>query len=248
MRHRFGMVLAVIMTAVLFFPGAWGYLRLLRLPAAAGQLSRLPGGGGSLIADHHVLVALAAIAGTGLLTGILIAVPRISPLAAGLPGLLVLGWTGLYLVSVRQVVDLIPLRSDPFGAGFEAMLFNGILGASGLAMITPMFVPSRWRARRAGQTGDLVSGPGDTTAAPLAATLADQPANVGLAPGAPVGPEFPGRGPGAAPGGTVVRHQRRGCPGDRRASLGQVETVMTIFPRACPACRRRMAWGASASG
>jgi hypothetical protein len=65
-----------------------------------------------------------------------------------LPGLLVLGWTGLYLVSVRQAVDLIPLRSDPFGAGFEAMLFNGILGAAGMAMILPLLVPSRWRTRR----------------------------------------------------------------------------------------------------
>jgi hypothetical protein len=48
MRHRIGMVLAVIMTAVLFFPGAWGYLRLLRLPrrrrgtAPAARLPRRP--------------------------------------------------------------------------------------------------------------------------------------------------------------------------------------------------------------
>jgi hypothetical protein len=153
MRHRIGIILAVIMTGVLFFPGAWGYLRLLRLPAPADQLSGLPAGGGSLISDHHVLLALAALAGTALLAGILIAVPRISPLAAGLPGLLLLGWTGLYLASVRQGVDLIPLRSDPFGAGFEAMLFNGVLGAAGLAMILPMFVPSRWRARRDKMTG-----------------------------------------------------------------------------------------------
>jgi hypothetical protein len=147
MRHRIGIVLAVIMTGVLFFPGAWGYLRLLRLPAPADQLSDLPAGGGSLISEHHVLLALAAVAGTALLAGILIAAPRISPLAAGLPGLLLLGWTGLYLANVRQGVDLIPLRSDPFGTGFEAMLFNGVLGAVGLAMIVPMFIPSRWRTR-----------------------------------------------------------------------------------------------------
>jgi len=147
MRHRIGIVLAVVMTGVLFFPGAWGYLRLLRLPAPADQLSDLPAGGGSLVSEHHVLLALAAVAGTALLAGILVAAPRISPLAAGLPGLLLLGWTGLYLASVRQAVDLIPLRSDPFGAGFEAMLFNGVLGAAGLAMIVPMFVPSRWRTR-----------------------------------------------------------------------------------------------------
>ena len=147
MRHRIGIVLAVIMTGVLFFPGAWGYLRLLRLPVPADQLSDLPAGGGSLISEHHVLLALAAVAGTALLAGILVAAPRVSPLAAGLPGLLLLGWTGLYLANVRQGVDLIPLRSDPFGAGFEAMLFNGVLGAAGLAMIVPMFVPARWRTR-----------------------------------------------------------------------------------------------------
>jgi len=154
MRHRTGIILAVIMAGVLFFPGAWGYLRLPRLPAQPGQLAPLPTGGGSLLSDGHVLLALAAVAGAGLLAGILIAVPRISPLAAGLPGLLLLGWTGLFLVSVRQAVDLIPLRSDPFGAGFDAMLINGILGAAGLAMILPMFVPSRWRTRQAGDSAE----------------------------------------------------------------------------------------------
>jgi hypothetical protein len=148
MRHWIGMILAVVMAGVLFFAGAWGYLRLLRLPAAAGQLAQLPGGGGSLISDHSQLYAIAAIAGTGLLAGILIAVPRISPLAAGLPGLVLVGWTGLYLVGVHRAVSLIPLRSYSFGAGFEAMLLNGILPAVGLAMIIPLFVPSRWRSRR----------------------------------------------------------------------------------------------------
>jgi hypothetical protein len=158
MRHRIGLVLAVIMTGVLFFPGDWGYLRLLRLPTVGDQLSNLPAGGGSLLTDHHVLLALAALAGTALLAGILIVVPRVSPLATGLPGLLLIGWTVLYLVSVRQGVDLIPLRADPFGAGFEAMLFNGMLGAAGLAMILPMFVPSRWRARQPDESGELLDG------------------------------------------------------------------------------------------
>lgn len=180
MRHRIGMILAVIMTGVLFFPGSWGYLRLLRVPAAADQLSGLPASGGSLMSDHSALIALAAIAVPGLLAGILIAVPRISPLAAGLPGLLLLGWMGLYLVSVRQAVDLIPLRSDPFGAGFEAMLVNGVLGAAGLAMILPMFVPSRWRAREAIESeatgaGEMIVEPSETTQVPRPQTRADQP-------------------------------------------------------------------------
>jgi hypothetical protein len=171
MRHRIGLVLAVIMAGVLFFPGAWGYLRLLRLPAPADQLSNLPAGGGSLLTDHHVLLALAALAGTALLAGILIVVPRISPLAAGLPGLLLLSWTALYLVSVRQGADLIPLRADPFGAGFEAMLFNGVLGAAGLAMILPMFVPSRWRARSAEASPELIEGLDATGVEPVLTQL-----------------------------------------------------------------------------
>jgi hypothetical protein len=156
MRHRIGIVLAVIMAGALFFPGAWGYLRLLRLPAPGDQLSDLPAGGGSLLSYHHVLLALPAVVGTALLAGILMVVPRISPLATGLPGLLLLGWTALYLVNVRQGVDLIPLRADPFGAGFEAMLFNGVLGAVGLAMILPMFVPSRWRTRQLDESEEIL--------------------------------------------------------------------------------------------
>src|SRR5215813_12085010 len=111
MRHLIGIILAIVMAGVLFFAGAWGYLRLLGTSATATPLP----GGGSLVSDHRVLYGLAAVAGTGLLAGILVAAPRISPLAAGLPGLLLLGWTAFYVLSVRHAVDLIPLRSHVYG-------------------------------------------------------------------------------------------------------------------------------------
>jgi hypothetical protein len=141
-RHLIGIGLAVVMALAMFFGGAWGYLRLLILPA---PLTALPAGGGSLLSSYGVLAALGAVAGTCILAGILIAVPIISPLAAGLPGLLLIAWTGLYIASVRHAVDLIPLRQHSFGAGWESLLINGVLGGAGLAMIVPMFVPSRWR-------------------------------------------------------------------------------------------------------
>jgi hypothetical protein len=147
MRHLIGLGLAVILSLTIFFAGAWGYLRLLRLPASTGTLSVLPAGGGSLLSYNDVLTALAAVGASGVLAGVLAIAPRISPLATGLPGVLLTGWTALYLVSVRRAVTLIPLRSHSFGAGLEAMLFNGLLGAAGLAMIIPLFVPSRWRSR-----------------------------------------------------------------------------------------------------
>ena len=175
MRHRIGIVLAIVMAGVLFFAGSWGYLRLLRLPAPAAPLSGLPAGGGSLLSFHGALAALAAVAATGLLAGILIAAPRISPLAAGLPGLLLIGWTALYLASVRHAVELIPLKSYPSGAGYEAMLVNGILGAAGLAMIIPMFVPSRWRTRN-DEAGSEATAADDYVSSLAGTTESQEPA------------------------------------------------------------------------
>jgi len=147
MRHLVGIVLAVAAAVVIFFAGGWGYLQLLRLPDTSGALASLPAGGGSLLHDRHVLTALAALAAVGLVIGLLTAIPWVSPLAAGLPGLALLALTGLYLVSVRPAVRLIPLKTHAYGLGFEAMLFDGILALAGLAMVVPLFVPSRWRRR-----------------------------------------------------------------------------------------------------
>jgi hypothetical protein len=139
MRHVYGAGLAIVMAAAVFFAASWAYLRLLRLPGGA-----LPGGGGSLIHNHAVLEGFGVMLAVGLLAGLLIAIPWISPLASGLPGIAMLAWTGLYLFSVRNAVRYIPLKRYDYGAGFEALLFDGVLAAVGLAMIIPMFIPSRW--------------------------------------------------------------------------------------------------------
>lgn len=134
------------MAAVMFFAGGWGYFHLLALSAAAGQTAALPAGGGSLLGNTTMLEALAALLATAVLGGLLVVVRRVSPLAAGLPGLLALAWTALYLVSQRRAVNLIPLRAHAFGAGWESLLFNGVLAAAGAVLVLPMLVPSRWRA------------------------------------------------------------------------------------------------------
>jgi hypothetical protein len=173
MRHIAGIALAIAAALVLFFAGGWGYLRLLRTPAVNGSLAGLPAGGGSLVSNHNVLASLGALLATGLVIGILVAAPRISPLAAGLPGLALLALTGLYLASVRHAVQLIPLRTRTFGVGFEAMLIDGVLGLAGLAMVVPMFVPSRWRrsqrAGRAGRAGRAVADSGPAASGLLSA-------------------------------------------------------------------------------
>ena len=131
--------MAIAMAAAVFFAASWAYLRLLKLPGGA-----LPGGGGSLIHNHAVLEGFGVMLAVGLLAGLLIAIPWISPLASGLPGLALLGWTGVYLFSVRNAVRFIPLKRYDYGTGFEALLFDGVLAAAGLAMIIPIFIPSRW--------------------------------------------------------------------------------------------------------
>jgi hypothetical protein len=144
MRHLIGVLLAIIMAAAVFFAASWGYLKLLSNPARSLVL---PGGGSSLIHNHAVVEGVAALIAVGLLAGLLIALPMISPLASGLPGLVLLAWTGLYLFSVQRAVRYIPLKTHAYGAGFQAMLFDGVLALLGAAMIIPLFVPSRWRSR-----------------------------------------------------------------------------------------------------
>ena len=150
MRHLIGVALAIVMAAAVFFAASWGYLKLLMGPATGGVL---PAAGGALIHNHAVLEGFGALLAVGLLAGILMVLPMISPLAAGLPGLALLAWTGLYLFSARRAIQYIPLKSQTYGtgftygAGFEALLFDGVLAMAGLAMIIPLFVPSRWRRR-----------------------------------------------------------------------------------------------------
>ena len=143
MRHLVGVALAIVMAAAVFFVASWGYLKLLTSPARGGALP----GAGSLIHNHAVLEGFGALLAVGLLAGILIALPMISPLASGLPGLVLLAWTGVYLFSVQRAVRYIPLKTHAYGAGFEAMLFDGVLALLGAGMIIPLFVPSRWRSR-----------------------------------------------------------------------------------------------------
>ena len=146
MRHLLGVVLAVVLAAAVFFAASWGYLKLITGPAG---LKALPAGGGSLLHNHAVAEGFGALLGVGLLAGLLIAIPRVSPLAAGLPGLLLLAWTGLYLFSVRHAIRYIPLKTRAYGAGFEAMLFDGVLALVGVVLVIPLVIPSRWVGKRA---------------------------------------------------------------------------------------------------
>ena len=135
MRHLIGIILAIALTAALFFGAGWGITHLTVLATQGSGLTSKTG-----------LIALSALIATGLFLGILLAVRAISPLATGLPGLALLGWTALLAVSSHRALGWIPLQGHVFGAGFRAMLASGALALLGAAMIVPLFVPARWHS------------------------------------------------------------------------------------------------------
>jgi hypothetical protein len=138
MRHLVGVILAAVLAAAVFFAASWALFKV-----------QPPQGATSLIHRRADLEGIGVLAGVGLLAGLLIAGPRVSPLASGLPGLVLLGWTALYMFNVPRAVHYIPLRSHVYGAGFAVLLEEGLLALAGALMIVPLFVPSRWRRRRA---------------------------------------------------------------------------------------------------
>jgi glycosyltransferase involved in cell wall biosynthesis len=143
MRHVYGVALAVVMAAAVFFAAGWGYMRVTTAHAMLGTTAPT-----SLIHNTDMMEGVGVLLAVGLVAGLLMVVPWVSPLATGLPGLALLAWTVLFVVNVHDGLKYIPLKDYYEGAGFENLLSTGLLGAAGLAMITPMFIPSRWRRRR----------------------------------------------------------------------------------------------------
>jgi hypothetical protein len=124
------------MAAVVFFGAGWSVARIVAAHAHGTSLLSMSGG-----------LVLAALLGAGLLLGVLVAAPGVSPLGVGLPGLILLGWSALEVVSAHQALRVIPLPGLDASGGFRTLLTSGTLALLGAVMITPMFVPSRWRRR-----------------------------------------------------------------------------------------------------
>jgi hypothetical protein len=137
MRHIIGLALAIALAAALFFGGGWGAEHVSALAGHSVGLPSRPG-----------LIGLAAAVATGVFLGILLVVPAVSPLATGLPGLVLLAWTALLALSSHRALAWIPLQAHSFGAGFRILLLNGTLAVAGAAMIIPLFLPSRWHGRQ----------------------------------------------------------------------------------------------------
>ena len=169
MRHLIGIGLAVVLSATVFFGGGWAYSLFTR---NLGSEWSLPAGGGNFVSNSVVTSGLAAMAGVALLIGLALLIRWVSPLATGLPGLVLLAWTALYVASPERAVRYIPLKGHNVGLGFAGLGTTGILGAAGVVLVMPLFFPSRWRR----PVNDDVGGEDD----PIEATAVRSPSSTGL--------------------------------------------------------------------
>ena len=192
MRHLVGFILAIALGAALFFGAGWGFTHLTS-PAAQGVSLTSPTG----------LMALSALAATGLFLGIVIAVRAISPLAPGLPGLVLLAWSALLAVREHQALRWIPLQDHAFGAGYRALLLSGVLALLGAAMIVPCSFPPAGAPRPVRSSGRTIPG----CRSPNSCPRRPQPTRPGQ-------PTSVSRGELLALGGTGQRH-RGGARRDR---------------------------------
>ena len=142
-RHFGGILLALVLLAMLFFGTAWGVGRLVVLRGSVTAL-----GTENALTSNRGLMAVGVVLATGLVIGILLVVPAVSPFATGLPGLILLGWSALVVIHSKYAVRYLPWPGSHFGTGLAYLLFNGVLGLLGAVMIIPLIVPSRWRRRK----------------------------------------------------------------------------------------------------
>jgi hypothetical protein len=147
MRHLIGIVLGIAMGAALFLGGGWGFHGLNVL-----ALSTHPH-----MTTSSALIAIGALLGTGVLAGVLMAVPQISPLATGVPGVAALAATALYVARPTRALSLIPMKHTNIGFGVHAMLVTGMFALIGAAMLVPLFVPSRWKRRQMDEEEEPIS-------------------------------------------------------------------------------------------
>jgi hypothetical protein len=139
MRHVLGLVIGLAATAALLYGAGWATVEFLK----GAQLTA-----GNPIDDTNVLLGLAALAGVGLVYGLVIA-GRISPLAAFVPSIVLLAWTVVYVLDVRRALDLAQtVASDSqYAAGMHALLASGVYAMLGVALFVPVLMPSRWARR-----------------------------------------------------------------------------------------------------
>ncbi|WP_449066174.1 hypothetical protein [Planomonospora algeriensis] len=149
MRHVFGLLIGLVVTAVLLLGAGWAAAEMgLALQPAQGVAPPAAGTGQNWAAP-------AVMAGTGLLLGLLI-VGRVSPVASFIPSMVLLAWTVVYVLDTGRGLGFLPVNPTfhevllQAGRGMRILLTTGVYALLGVALFVPVLLPSRW----AGQGGD----------------------------------------------------------------------------------------------
>jgi hypothetical protein len=152
MRHVFGLLIGLVVTAVLLLGAGWAAAEMgLALQPAQGVAPPATGTGQNW-------AALAAMAGIGLLLGLAL-VGRVSPVASFLPSMVLLAWTVVYVLDTGRGLGFLPVNPTfheallQAGRGMRILLSTGVYALLGVALFIPVLLPSRW-AGPGGDEGD----------------------------------------------------------------------------------------------
>jgi hypothetical protein len=144
MRHLASFLFGLVLAPVIWFLAALGQFRLTQaLPTETDA-------GGSFV--ELALGALLMAAG-GVWLGLLLG-SRISPLGPGVAGLAWLALGAAFVLDIDRIINALP--DGPTGQSnlYELPLRQGYVFLIGVALLVPLFSPSRWRARAEAEIPD----------------------------------------------------------------------------------------------
>ncbi|TDQ44172.1 hypothetical protein [Actinorugispora endophytica] len=137
MRHFFGLIIGLLLAPVVLLGSGWV---LPRVTALAGSGGTFLGVGG--------LATLGTLGVLALVLALVLVPPRLTPLVPGVAGLGLAGFTAVHLLR-PGLVDLVPGSVlVPGLPGAVVLLESGLYLPLALAMLVPVFWPSRWRSYR----------------------------------------------------------------------------------------------------
>lgn len=138
-RHIFGFILGILVAPAMLYATGWGVMQAQALKTQTGA---------------KLFVALGAMAAAGLVVGVLMVARWSSPLATLLPGLALVAWTIVYAVNPARAALELP-GANAIKPTMETLLFTGVYGMLGVALMMPTLHPSRWRGKYASdRSGD----------------------------------------------------------------------------------------------
>ncbi|GAA3741247.1 hypothetical protein HDA32_002516 [Spinactinospora alkalitolerans] len=134
MRHVIGFIIGLVLAPVILLASGWALPRFVTINGFGGTFVSFTG-----------ITALGALALLALVLACTLTAPRLTPLVPGIAGLTLVGVTAAHLLR-PGLADRVP--GLPGLEGALTLLPLGLYLPLALALIIPLFVPSRWQSYR----------------------------------------------------------------------------------------------------